>query len=81
MKLIRFGEEHQEKPGLLNPQGERIDLSGHFRDWSGDFFSGNGLEQLKAILSTSPVLPKVPASERWGACVARPGKIICIGLN
>lgn len=81
MKLIRFGNEKNERPGILNSDNERIDLSQHFQDWSGDFFASGGLDKLKAILETNKSLPTVPKGERWGACVARPYKIICIGLN
>lgn len=81
MKLIRFGNIHQEKPGLLNEHQERVDLSDHFKDWDADFFANNGLENLIELVKRKPTLPKVDASVRWGACVARPYKLICIGLN
>lgn len=81
MKLIRFGESKQEKPGLLTANHERLDLSAHFRDWDSDFFSNQGLENLQEIINKNPALPKVDPSVRWGACVARPYKLICIGLN
>jgi len=81
MKLIRFGKDKNEKPGILNEQNERLDLSEFFEDWNSDFFASNGLEKLRNILSSEQNLPKVPLNERWGSCVARPHKIICIGLN
>ena len=81
MKLIRFGKEQDEKPGILNAAGERLDLSAHFDDWNGDFFASDGIGRLKELLDSTKELPKVAASERWAACVARPYKIICIGLN
>ncbi len=80
MKLIRFGHSGEEKPGLLL-DGKRKDLSGHFHDWDRSFFRQNGLERLAALLAGQPALPDVPEDARWGACVARPGKVICIGLN
>lgn len=81
MKLIRFGKEKNEKPGILNLQNERLDLSDFFADWNSDFFASNGLEKLRDIISKGHNLPKVALNERWGSCVARPYKIICIGLN
>lgn len=81
MKLIRFGEEKNEKPGILNDQNERIDLSEHFKDWSSEFFASDGLNKLKTLLSSKQSFPKVPETERWGSCVARPYKIVCVGLN
>jgi len=81
MKLIRFGTDKNEKPGILNEQNERLDLSEFFEDWNSGFFASNGLEKLRDIISSGQNLPKVPLNERWGSCVARPHKIICIGLN
>jgi len=81
MKLIRFGKEKNEKPGILTEKNERLDLSEFFEDWNSDFFASNGLEKLSNIISSEQNLPKVPINERWGSCVARPHKIICIGLN
>lgn len=81
MKLVRFGEEKEEKPGILNRRGERMDLSQYFNDWNSDFFASGGLAELKDVLTSKRILPKVPESERWGSCVARPCKVICVGLN
>jgi len=78
MKLIRFGEPGRERPGLLL-DGQRKDCSRHFKDWDREFFREEGLIRLTAIVSED--LPDVPADIRWGAPVARPGKIVCIGLN
>lgn len=81
MKLIRFGEIGKEKPGVL-VNGVRKDCSGLFRDWDRAFFNGGGLGQLSAKVQQGVEdLPDVPETARWGAPVARPGKVICIGLN
>ena len=79
MKLIRFGDFKKEKPGLLDRHGKRRDCSAHAADFNADFFAGNGLEKLRSLHPDS--LPIIPEDVRWGAPVARPGKIICIGLN
>lgn len=81
MKLIRFGEAGKEKPGILDEQGVRRDLSSFFTDWNSAFFEEDGLAKLNALLESGIELPEVPEGARWGACIARPGKIICIGLN
>lgn len=81
MKLIRFGDQGFEKPGILDDNNVRRDLSAGFKDWDRSFFNDNGIEQVKAYLSSHSDLPVVPEEQRWGACVARPGKVICIGLN
>jgi 2-keto-4-pentenoate hydratase/2-oxohepta-3-ene-1,7-dioic acid hydratase in catechol pathway len=82
MKLIRFGEFRQEKPGVLLDSGARKDLSGAFSDWDSDFFENDGLAKLADILaSQGDELPEAPADARLGSCVARPYKVVCIGLN
>lgn len=80
MKLIRFGSFENEKPGVMI-DGKRKDLSGHFKDWDRSFFRKGGLKELSELLKKSPSLPDVKESERWGSCIARPGKVLCIGLN
>ncbi|MDG1573331.1 fumarylacetoacetate hydrolase family protein [Robiginitalea sp. M366] len=80
MKLIRFGSPGAEKPGILH-QGVRLDCSTQFPDWDRNFFNSGGLPRLRALLESGAHLPEVPESERWGAPVARPGKVVCIGLN
>ena len=82
MKLIRFGEPGLEKPGVILPDGRRIDASGFGSDYDELFFGGNGLERLAAWLKENgSSAPEVGAQVRLGPPVARPGKIICIGLN
>lgn len=82
MKLIRFGERGEEKPGVLMAEGQRKDCSAHFSDWGHSFFQNDGLKKLGKLLAEGEEgLPNVPESARWGACVARPWKVICIGLN
>ena len=81
MRLIRFGEAGNEKPGILDRQGKRRDLSSIFTDWDRKFFQQGGMAELKNLLEDSDAFPDVPEFARWGACVARPGKVICIGLN
>lgn len=79
MKLIRFGEPKKEKPGVL-VDGLRRDCSSHFDDWNQAFFNSDGLRRLRELIEREQ-LPLVDEGERWGACVARPGKVLCIGLN
>lgn len=79
MKLIRFGNYKKEKPGLLDAQGKRRDCSAHVTEFNADFFANGGLAELRALNPES--LPEVPTDVRWGSPVARPGKVICIGLN
>ncbi len=82
MKLIRFGLFRKEKPGVEIGPGVRKDCSQYFSDWNSEFFAGNGLVHLADLLKTKMnSLPDVPAGIRLGAPIARPGKVLCIGLN
>jgi 2-keto-4-pentenoate hydratase/2-oxohepta-3-ene-1,7-dioic acid hydratase in catechol pathway len=81
MKLIRFGEKENEKPGVLY-QGKRLDCSGEFKDWDRDFFQNNGLTKLEKYLEANATqLKEIPDSVRHAPCISRPGMIMCIGLN
>jgi len=81
MKLVRFGAHGHEKPGIL-VAGQRRDVSALVADYDSAFFRGDGLARLaNAVADRASDLPLVPETERWGACVARPGKVVCVGLN
>src|SRR6202035_2009792 len=82
MKLIRFGEQGKEKPGLQLSDGSRIDASGFGGDYDEAFFASGGLTRLASWLkSNQSSAPRVAASARLGSAVCRPSKIVCIGLN
>lgn len=80
MKLVRFGIQGSERPGV-QINGKRKDLSMHFHDWDRKFFREDGLKILESRLQNDLFLPDVPDQVRWGAPIARPGKVLCIGLN
>ncbi|REG96433.1 fumarylacetoacetate hydrolase family protein [Flavobacterium aquicola] len=80
MKLIRFGEAGKEKPGLLI-NDKRIDVSSIVADYNEAFFENNGIEKLQEAIKNSSSFPEVSDTVRLGSPVARPSKIICIGLN
>jgi len=79
MKLLRFGPTGAEKPGLLDSDGQIRDLSGVVDDIAGEVLSEASLAKLAALDPAS--LPLAPAGSRYGPCVGRVGKFICIGLN
>jgi 2,4-diketo-3-deoxy-L-fuconate hydrolase len=82
MKLIRFGNPGAEKPGLQLADGRWIDASGFGSDYDEAFFGGDGLARLAAWAEVNAATaPTVDPSTRLGSCVARPSKIVCIGLN
>ncbi|MEN4196740.1 fumarylacetoacetate hydrolase family protein [Serratia marcescens] len=79
MKLLRYGEPGQERPGMLDEQGCLRDLSQHIADVGGAALSPASLAKLRAL--DSAALPLVEGQPRLGACVGGIGKFICIGLN
>ncbi len=82
MKLIRFGEPGEEKPGALLSDGSRIDASGLGSDYNEAFFGDSGLQKLNSWLQqNASSAPCVASSVRLGPPVCRPSKIVCIGLN
>ena len=80
MKLIRFGEIGKEKPGILIGD-KRLDVSSVVDDYNESFFENNGLDKLSAAIIGNNSFPEVSQNIRLGSPVARPSKIICIGLN
>ena len=82
MKLIRFGNNGEEKPGLLNNDGARLDVTGFGEDYNEKFFGSDGPRRLKTWFEKNEKsCPKVDESVRLGSPLANPSKIVCIGLN
>jgi len=82
MKLIRFGRPGKEKPGLILADGVRIDASAFVTDYDERFFEAGGLTRLEDwARQHSATAPRVDPSVRLGPPIARPSKIVCIGLN
>jgi 2-keto-4-pentenoate hydratase/2-oxohepta-3-ene-1,7-dioic acid hydratase in catechol pathway len=82
MKLIRFGAAGAEKPGLALADGTLVDATAFGEDWNERFFETDGLGRLARWAATnSAAAPRVPAGTRLGPAVARPSKVVCIGLN
>lgn len=79
MKLLRYGNAGEEKPGLIDSAGVIRDLSAHIDDIDGSALDDKKLRQLATLDTAS--LPVVDAAVRLGPCVNRVGKFICIGLN
>lgn len=82
MKLIRFGEPRRERPGLQLPSGIRVDASGAVGDYDEAFFEDGGVDRLRRWeAEAAPRAPALPPAMRLGPPIARPGKIVCVGLN
>ncbi|MFG1185747.1 MULTISPECIES: fumarylacetoacetate hydrolase family protein [Xanthobacter] len=79
MKLVRFGDFGREKPGLIDSDGKVRDLSGVIADLNGETLAPESLKKIAALDPAS--LPLAPEGARLGACVARPGNFVAVGLN
>jgi 2,4-didehydro-3-deoxy-L-rhamnonate hydrolase len=81
MKLFRFGEIGQEKPGVVI-DGKWMNVSPYLQDYNEAFFENGGLKKLEDLLEVAHNdLKEIPPTARIASCVARPSKIVCIGLN
>jgi len=79
MKLIRYGEAGKEKPGVIIDD-RWFDVSNYFNDYDEKFFEGDGIALLNKLINEAE-LKEISGDIRLGPPVARPSKIICIGLN
>jgi len=79
MKLLRYGPVGQEKPGILDNEGNVRDLSAHVDDIGGDVLTPDGLAKIAALNVAE--LNRVDSDPRIGTCVSDIGKFMCIGLN
>jgi 2,4-diketo-3-deoxy-L-fuconate hydrolase len=79
MKLIRFGEAGKEKTGVII-NDKKYDTSAFGEDYGEAFFENDGLTRLSYFLEDS-LLPEIMEDVRLGSPLARPSKIVCIGLN
>ena len=81
MRLFRFGQPDQEKPGVLL-DGRRVSISAFGEDYDEAFFAADGVARLrKWIAKHGSTCPVVDQNQRVAACVSRPSKIVCVGLN
>lgn len=82
MKLIRHGAAGEEKPGIQDAKGHYLDCSQFGEDWNEAFFGSDGLKRLQNWLNSNEYkLAEIPSDTRIGPPIARPSKIICVGLN
>ncbi|WP_411827698.1 fumarylacetoacetate hydrolase family protein [Luteolibacter sp. AS25] len=82
MKLIRFGEEGREEPGVLLDDGRMIDASSEFLDYDEAFFAMGGLDSIREWIGDGCLGGlEIPKGTRIGPPVDRPSKIVCVGQN
>lgn len=79
MKLCRYGQPGQERPGFVGDDGRVRDLSSLVADIGPDELAP---DRLRSLAETDPVsLPLVPAHERFGPPVTGTRQFLAIGLN
>jgi 2,4-diketo-3-deoxy-L-fuconate hydrolase len=83
VKLLRVGAKGAERPAALDESGRLRDLSDALpgADYTGAFFAGQGIERIRAALAGDDLPVLDMAAVRVGPPIARPGKVVCIGLN
>jgi 2-keto-4-pentenoate hydratase/2-oxohepta-3-ene-1,7-dioic acid hydratase in catechol pathway len=79
VKLIRYGEPNQERPGLLDNFGKLRDLSHVIPDFLRENLLPDSIQRLRELDVNG--LPEINSNPRLGPCVGHIGKFICIGLN
>ncbi|MVW79928.1 fumarylacetoacetate hydrolase family protein [Bordetella sp. 02P26C-1] len=79
MKLVRYGERGEEKPGIIAEDGSLRDLSGALADITPDTLSIEGIDRLRQLDATT--LPEVKQPVRFGVPLNGISKIIAVGLN
>src|SRR5690606_16479132 len=81
MKLIRYGQAGKEKTGVII-NDKKYDTSAFGEDYNEVFFESNGLSRLASFVKENEGrLAEISETERLGSPIARPSKILCIGLN
>lgn len=81
MRLVRIGPAGAERPAMLDTDGEYYDLRVVTADIDGAFLSGDGIARVRAARDADELPQLDVTGQRIGAPVARPGKVVCIGLN
>jgi 2-keto-4-pentenoate hydratase/2-oxohepta-3-ene-1,7-dioic acid hydratase in catechol pathway len=83
VKLLRYGPAGSERPGVLLDDGRLLDVSAEVDDYGPAFFAGEGVDRVRELIaSRGSGLPTVEVDDvRLGPPIARPHKLMCVGLN
>lgn len=81
MRFLRIGPAGSERPAVLDIDGVAYDLTPLTADIDGAFLAGGGVERARAALVAGALSHTDPTGQRFGAPLARPGKVVCVGLN
>ena len=79
MKLLRVGQKGNEKPAIIDNNGQIKDLSSIIQDFNPDNLNFETIKKLESI--DKATLPELSVRERIGSCITKPGKFVAIGLN
>lgn len=79
MKLVRYGKPGQEKPGIVDADGNVRSVVDLINDWDGEHLTAKVLAKIAKINPAK--LPLVKPKTRLGPPIARPAKFVAIGLN
>jgi 2,4-didehydro-3-deoxy-L-rhamnonate hydrolase len=81
MRLFRFKENGKVAQGI-EENGTSYNVSGFGQDYTEDFFSNDGISRLTQWFRDNQVsCVKLSGEISYASCIARPSKIICVGLN
>ncbi|MFD9111344.1 fumarylacetoacetate hydrolase family protein [Streptomyces bottropensis] len=81
MKLLRVGAPTEERPAVRTDDGQLLDLSSVACDIDGAFLASGGVDRARAAVEARGLPVLDTEGLRIGAPLARPGKIVCVGLN
>lgn len=80
MRIARLGEINHEKPAIVCNESEAVFVDDVISDWNRTEFEGGAMEKIRTLDISNRPRVKI-ADYRLGSPVARPTKVICIGLN
>jgi 2-keto-4-pentenoate hydratase/2-oxohepta-3-ene-1,7-dioic acid hydratase in catechol pathway len=81
MRIARVGHPRLERPVAITDDGTAYDLAGITDDIDGSFLAAGGIHQIRAALLANELPLFSIEGQRFGSPVARPGMLLCIGLN
>jgi 2-keto-4-pentenoate hydratase/2-oxohepta-3-ene-1,7-dioic acid hydratase in catechol pathway len=81
MRILRLGPVGAERPAVIDAEGTTRDISSLTADIDGAFLSSGGLDAVRSALESGSLPAMETDGVRVGAPIAKPEKIVCIGLN
>lgn len=81
MQLLRVGPAGAERPAGWTEDGRLVDLSSVTANFDRGFFADGGVARAAEAIESGSLAQLDPEGQRIGPPIARPGKIVCIGLN